>query len=104
MILEHARLDVQVGQQDAFEAAFSQAIPLIMGAPGFRSLRLLRCVEIEHNYLLLVQWDSIADHEQGFRGSAAYQEWKALLHHFYDPFPVVEHYRPLFFTQPDILE
>ena len=21
-----------------------------------------------------------------------YQEWKALLHHFYDPFPVVEHY------------
>ena len=27
---------------------------------------------------------------------AAYQEWKALLHHFHEPFPVVEHYAPLF--------
>ena len=25
-----------------------------------------------------------------------YQEWKALLHHFYDPFPEVEHYNSVF--------
>ena len=23
----------------------------------------------------------------------AYQQWRALLHHFYDPFPTVLHYR-----------
>jgi hypothetical protein len=28
----------------------------------------------------------------GFRRSAGYQRWRDLLHHFYDPFPVVEHY------------
>jgi hypothetical protein len=28
----------------------------------------------------------------GFRTSPQYQEWKALLHHFYDPFPIVEHF------------
>jgi antibiotic biosynthesis monooxygenase (ABM) superfamily enzyme len=28
----------------------------------------------------------------GFRGSAEYGEWRALLHSFYDRFPVVEHF------------
>jgi hypothetical protein len=35
----------------------------------------------------------LEDHTIGFRQSAAYQEWRKLLHHFYDPFPVVEHFR-----------
>ncbi|HEX4024921.1 MAG TPA: hypothetical protein VHX52_09505 [Steroidobacteraceae bacterium] len=30
---------------------------------------------------------------QGFRQSPQYQQWRALLHHFYDPFPTVLHYR-----------
>jgi hypothetical protein len=28
----------------------------------------------------------------GFRQSPDYQKWRFLLHHFYDPFPIVEHY------------
>ena len=44
---------------------------------------------------LLVRWDTLEAHTQGFRGSPQYQQWKALLHHFYDPFPVVEHYVPV---------
>ncbi len=35
----------------------------------------------------------LEDHTEGFRRSAAYREWKSLLHHFYDPFPTVEHDR-----------
>ena len=42
-----------------------------------------------------MSWDSVAAHEQGFRGSPRYAEWKALLHHFYDPFPTVLHYMPI---------
>ena len=30
--------------------------------------------------------------EPGFRKSDRYLPWRSLLHHFYDPFPVVEHY------------
>lgn len=41
------------------------------------------------------EWVTLEDHTQGFRGSAQYQEWRALLHHFYDPFPTVEHYECL---------
>jgi len=93
MILEQAVLDVRPGQTDAFEAAFSEAKAIISAMPGFQSLTLSSCVERPDAYLLLVQWDTLEDHTEGFRGSAQYQEWKRLLHHFYDPFPTVEHYR-----------
>lgn len=61
--------------------------------PGFGGLTLSRCMERTGAYLLLVAWDSLEDHTVGFRGSPEYQRWRQLLlHHFYDPFPVVEHY------------
>lgn len=93
MILEHAVLDVIPGREDAFEEAFATARSIIAAARGFRSLRLERCVEHPSRYLLLVGWETLEDHTDGFRGSDAYQEWRRLLHHFYDPFPTVEHYR-----------
>ena len=45
-----------------------------------------------HRYLLLVRWKTIEDHTDGFRNSGQFPEWKRLLHHFYDPFPTVQHY------------
>ena len=95
MILEHAILHVREGEQEEFEGAFAKAQQFISASPGFQSLQLLRCIEEENKYLLLVDWASLSDHERGFRGSPAYQEWKALLHHFYDPFPAVEHYQQI---------
>jgi heme-degrading monooxygenase HmoA len=92
VILEHARLTVDPGRRADFEAAFAQAKALIAAMPGFRWLSLSHCLERTDGYLLLVGWDHLEDHTVGFRGSAEYQEWRALLHHFYDPFPVVEHY------------
>nr|WP_240895012.1 antibiotic biosynthesis monooxygenase [Kineococcus siccus] len=91
--MEHALLDVRPGEAGSFEAAFAEARSIISAMPGFRHLTLSRCVERPDTYLLLVQWDTLADHTEGFRGSAQYQEWRRLLHHFYDPFPVVEHFR-----------
>ena len=100
MILEHALLTVRPGEQAAFEQDFATARRLIAASPGFRELRLSRCLERDTGYLLLVEWDTLEDHTEGFRGSAAYQEWKALLHHFYDPFPVVEHYAQVLSAEP----
>lgn len=93
MILEVAVLDVRPGQGQAFEAAFREASPIIAASPGYLSHELKRCMERENRYLLLVKWERLTDHTVGFRGSPAYQEWKRLLHHFYDPFPTVEHYQ-----------
>jgi len=92
MILEHALLDVVPGQESAFDDAFAQAKTIIASMPGFRSLRLSRCIEEQSRYLLLVEWDRLEDHTEGFRGSTEYEQWRALLHHFYEPFPTVAHY------------
>jgi heme-degrading monooxygenase HmoA len=92
VILEHALLPVKAGSEPAFERAFAEAKEIITAMPGFRGLTLSRCVERPATYLLLVQWDSLEDHTVGFRGSPGYQQWRALLHSFYDPFPEVEHY------------
>ncbi len=92
MILEHSLLPVLPGREVAFEAAFAVARPLIECQPGFLSLRLCRGVESGSTYLLLVEWQSVQAHEQGFRASPEYQEWSRLLHPFYQPFPVVEHF------------
>ena len=96
MILEVAILDVKPGQQAEFEAAFAQAQAIIASMKGYISHELQRCLEVDGRYLLLVRWETLEDHTVGFRGSPEYQEWKALLHHFYDPFPTVEHYQPIF--------
>jgi heme-degrading monooxygenase HmoA len=95
MILEHAVLQVRPGQPAEFESAFAKASPIIASMKGYHSHQLLNCVEDADRYLLLVEWETLEDHTVGFRGSPEYQEWKALLHHFYDPFPTVDHYRPL---------
>jgi heme-degrading monooxygenase HmoA len=95
MILEHAVLDVVPGHEADFEGAFSEAQGIIASMPGFSSLRLDRCIESSSRYLLLVEWKRLEDHMEGFRRSPDYDRWRALLHHFYRPFPVVEHYHPV---------
>ena len=92
MITEHALLEVIPGQEADFMQTMEQAKRIISASPGFVGLRVERCIERPSCFLLLVEWEALEDHTDGFRGSEAYQEWRALLHHFYDPFPVVEHF------------
>ena len=92
MILEVAPLRIRAGQSAEFEAAFLKAQAIIIAMPGYIAHELQRCMEREGYYMLLVRWRSVEDHEIGFRQSPQYQEWKELLHHFYDPFPTVLHY------------
>lgn len=92
VILEAVRLNVKPGQTSDFEAAFARASAIIRSIDGYIDHELHRCIEAANVYLLLVRWRHLDDHMIGFRGSAHYQEWKRLLHHFYDPFPIVEHF------------
>lgn len=96
MILEQAILNVLSGQTDEFELAFKEAQQIISRMPGYINHELQRCIENPDQYLLLVRWETLEDHTVGFRGSDEYQKWKELLHHFYNPFPKVEHYTQLF--------
>ena len=95
MVLEVAILDVKPAMEADFEAAFAEAQAIIAGMDGYVSHELRRCLEKRSRYLLLVTWRTLEDHTVGFRASDRYQEWRRLLHHFYDPFPEVEHYEPV---------
>lgn len=92
MILEHAILDVAPGEAANYEAALKEALPLIAATPGFIRLEIRPSLEKPGRYLLLVEWRELADHMIGFRNSDRYQAWKNLLHRFYSPFPLVEHF------------
>lgn len=99
MTLEVAVLDVKPGLAPEFEAAFEKAQSIIASMPGYQSHQLQRCLENDNRYLLLVNWRCLEDHTVGFRQSPQYSEWKALLHHFYDPFPTVEHYEAVYASE-----
>ena len=91
-VLEHALLPVRAGSEAAFEAALAEARPLIAASPGFIAMTVRRRAEAGSGYLLLVEWEAIADHRDGFRQSDRYQQWRALLHPFYDPMPEVSYF------------
>lgn len=92
MVLEAAILNVISGQENDFEEAFRKAQKIISSMEGYISHQLQKCIENSSRYILLVNWQTLEAHTVGFRESEQYQEWRSLLHHFYDPFPVVEHY------------
>ena len=95
MVLEAVTLHIRPGQGDEFETAFKQAQPILGSMHGCISHELQRCLEVKDQYLLLVRWRTIEDHTVGFRAHPDFAEWKRLLHHFYDPPPVIHHYAPI---------
>jgi heme-degrading monooxygenase HmoA len=103
MVLEVAILNVIPGLEDDFIKAFSKAQNIISKMAGYLSHQLKRCIENKSQFILLVEWEKLTDHTEGFRGSKEYQEWKGLLHHFYSPFPTVEHYEEVV-VPPDPLK
>ncbi len=82
-------------KKKTFEFDFQTAGQYISSVKGYRNHSLLKCIEQDNKYILRVEWDSLEDHTIGFRQSEQYIEWKNLLHHYYDPFPVVEHYETI---------
>lgn len=104
MIFEVAVLDVKAGEEADFDVAFEKARKIISTRGGYLSHQLQRCGENPSRYLLLVNGETLDDHTRGFREADEYQQWRALPHHFYDPFPSVEHYRKVFEnSRPDQL-
>jgi heme-degrading monooxygenase HmoA len=94
MIIEHVHLNIKPNRNHAFEEAFQKAKSIIYPMAGLNAVQLIKNIQDDHHYILLIFWDCIEDHTEGFRKSEAYQEWKALLHPFYDPMPMVEYYQP----------
>ena len=91
MVLEVADIDVRPGDEDQFVAAYRSVRAVLDATPGCRSVRMTRGVESPSRFVLLVEWDSVDAHEQNFRGSERFVQWRAAIGpHFAAP-PRVEH-------------
>ncbi|PWJ39192.1 antibiotic biosynthesis monooxygenase family protein [Sediminitomix flava] len=96
MIQEAVFLYVKPELTTQFEKDFVEASQYISSIDGYICHSLQRCLEQENKYLLLVEWTNLEAHTIGFRESEVYQKWKKILHHYYEPFPVVEHFEMVF--------
>lgn len=91
MITEIARIEVTPGNEDDFEHAVAQALPLIRTASGCLGVRVVRSTERPERYRLLVDWETIEHHTQTFRSSDSFDRWRELTSAYYAAPPVVEH-------------
>jgi len=92
MVLEVALIDVNPGSEDEFVAAFRGVRSVLDTTPGCRSVRMTHGIEAPTRFVLLVEWDSVAAHEENFRGTDRFSAWRAAIGpHFANP-PRVEHF------------
>ena len=96
-VLEVAILDIKQGKENEFEQTFLKVEEILSSKDGYMDHQLQRCLETSNRYILLVNWQKLEDHTVGFRQSDDYKKWREQLHHFYDPFPQVDHYQSLIF-------
>ncbi|MRW87225.1 antibiotic biosynthesis monooxygenase [Pseudoduganella sp. FT26W] len=95
MIYEIAAITIKPDTHAAFEAAVTQAVPLFRAATGCLSMRLERAIETPDTYHLVIGWSTLENHTVDFRGSAAFQDWRALVGGFFAGPPNVVHFDPV---------
>ncbi len=53
---------------------------------------MTRGIESPSRFVLLVEWDSVADHENNFRATDRFGQWRAAIGPFFAGPPLVEHF------------
>jgi len=92
MVLEVANIQVTLGAEDDFVAAYHQVREVLAGTSGCHSVRMTRGIESPSQFVLLVEWESVQAHEQNFRAAERFTAWRAAIGpHFARP-PHVEHF------------
>ena len=93
MILEVADIRIAPGRQADFEQAAHRGIQTVISkSKGFLGYQVRHSIESPDRYLLLLEWQALEDHTVGFRGSAAYAEWRSIVMEFFAAPPHVEHF------------
>ncbi|HUN93663.1 MAG TPA: antibiotic biosynthesis monooxygenase [Burkholderiaceae bacterium] len=93
MILEVADIRIRPGMQQEFDAAIVRGVTtVIAGAAGYRGHRIEKGIESPERYLLMIHWERLEDHTVGFRGSPAFQQWRAIVGPYFAAPPNVEHF------------
>jgi heme-degrading monooxygenase HmoA len=92
MVLEVAEIKITPGREDAFKEAYRSAREHVSVSPGFGSMRMTQGVENPSRFVLLIEWDSVEAHEQGFRETDRFAKWREAIGPFFAEAPFVEHF------------
>lgn len=95
MIVEKALITVDRGEEEPFERAFFEAAPLISSSPGCHGVHLYDCVVEPTRFLFVIGWESLAAHEEGFRKSPAFAEWRKIVGPYLGGLSELAHDRPV---------
>ena len=93
MIYEIATLPVKPDRIDSFKRAFDEVAYLLSRAKGYRGHRLMQGIETPSHFNLIVRWQTLEDHTQGFEPSSDHQVFMAGLEGYLAADPVVHHVR-----------
>ena len=93
MILEIADIRITPGRQAEFAAAIQRGVESVIAqAQGFVGYKVNHSLESPERYVLMIYWATLEDHTVLFRGSPAFQDWRAIVGPFFAGPPVVEHF------------
>jgi heme-degrading monooxygenase HmoA len=92
MIVEIAIIQAEAGHGDAMETGLTRARDVISQSPGYRDSTFHRGIEDRDRFVLYITWDSVADHENGFRKGPLFPQWRSHFGHLMKPGPDVSHF------------
>jgi heme-degrading monooxygenase HmoA len=93
MILEVADFRIDPARQAEFDEAIVRGLTtVIANAKGFRGWKVNKSLESPGRVLLMIYWDTLEDHTEGFRGGPLFPQWRAIVGPFFAAPPVVEHF------------
>jgi heme-degrading monooxygenase HmoA len=93
MILEVADIRIDPAKQAEFDEAIVRGLTTVASqAKGFRGYKVNKSLESPGRVLLMIYWDTLEDHTEGFRGGPLFPQWRAIVGPFFAAPPVVEHF------------
>jgi len=93
MVYEIATLPIKPDRIDAFQRAFSEVAHLLARAKGDEGHWLMQGIETPSHFNLIVQWQTLEDHTQGFEPSEDHAAFMMGLQACLAEEPVVRHVR-----------
>ena len=91
MITEIAEIEVKTGMEAQFVSGVESCRPIFARAPGFHKLELHHSIEHPQQFLLMVQWETVAHHVEQFQKSADFALWRAAVGACFAGRPKVQH-------------
>src|SRR5262245_59916498 len=95
MVLEVALIDITPGQEQDFAAAYAQAKSILATTPGLRSVRMTQGIETPSRFVLLVEWDTVDAHNENFRATERFGQWRGMIGPYFANPPHVEHFNDI---------